>query len=226
MTLLIFDCDGVLVDSEFLHSQIESDIGRDMVGVNRNPWEHNRIFSGMGLKNVYQAWERETGKALPSTLDSELARRKAEAFSTILKPIPYVIDALQELNGIPRCVASGTPLPTLEIALRTAGLYDFFAPNLFSSSMVARGKPAPDIFLHAAREMGAEPKDCLVIEDSMHGVAAALAAGMPVIGFAGGSHCAPCHAEKLQGAMSVITDMRQLPKVVKEFLRKADCDEV
>ncbi|MDD3370906.1 MAG: HAD hydrolase-like protein, partial [Alphaproteobacteria bacterium] len=159
MALLIFDCDGVLVDSEILHAQIEVDLGKELLGINRSLWQHHAIFSGTGMENVYNAWARECGKPLPPGLSDEMARRKNEAFEKMLKPIPHMADTLSELTDIPRCVASGTPLPTLEVELRSTGLFDFFAPNFFSSTSVARGKPAPDVFLYAAEKMGADPKD-------------------------------------------------------------------
>ncbi len=226
MALLIFDCDGVLVDSEILHSQIEADMGREILGIERDQREHNSLFCGRGLKEVFLAWEKESGRRLPEGFVEEMARRKNEAFSTMLKPIPYVGEALKELQGLPRCVASGTPLPTLEIELRATKLFDFFAPHLFSSTAVARGKPAPDIFLYAAQQMGVEPEACLVIEDSIHGVAAARAAHMRVIGFVGGSHCLEGHAEKLKDADILLSDMRKLPALVMDFFAGREVDAV
>ena len=217
MTLLIFDCDGVLVDSEILHAQIESDIGREMLGIDRDFLTHHHRFSGGGLKNLYIAWEQELDRPLSPDVDKEMTHRKNEAFASQLKAIPYVAEALSKMPEIQRCVASGSPLPTLEIALRTTNLYEYFGSNIFSSESVPRGKPAPDIFLFAAQQMGVDPKDCLVIEDSVHGVNAALAAQMKVVGFVGGSHCLPEHAEKLRGANRIIADMRELPAVVRDF---------
>ena len=214
LTLLIFDCDGVLVDSEILHAEIESAIGRDLLGLAYDPQAHARRFSGRGLQSVYSAWEEASGKPLPCDLDAEMSRRKAEAFSTRLQAMPHMAEVLAALAGIPCCVASGTPVPTLEIALRATGLLDYFAPHLFSSDMVERGKPAPDIFLYAATRMGASPDECIVIEDSAHGVQAALAAGMRVIGFVGGSHCDSTHADRLHGADPIIADIRALPAIV------------
>lgn len=217
MTLLIFDCDGVLVDSEILHQEVEAELGRQRLGIDRDPLTHGRLFTGKGLRNLLEAWEEESGRPLPPDLTDEMARRKRDAFTTRLKAIPFVAETLAELSGFPRCVASGTPVPTLHIALTSTGLYDHFAPHLFSSSMVARGKPAPDVFLYAAERMGTSPEDCIVIEDTEHGVEAALAARMKVIGFTGGSHCNDSHAETLRGADHVIGDMRELPAVLKRI---------
>jgi len=220
MTLLIFDCDGVLVDSEILHAQVECEIGKEVFGIELDPVTHNCHFTGGGLPPVYKFWQQESGKLLPPDIHEMMAQRKNEAFATRLQPIPHIHEALMELTAFPRCVASGTPSATLTVCLRATKLLDYFSPHLFTAEMVAHGKPAPDIFLYAASKMGFDPADCLVIEDSAHGVHAALAAGMKVIGFVGGSHCAPAHAEKLQGAASVISDMRALPATINRVLRR------
>lgn len=103
--------------------------------------------------------------------------------------------------------------------LTCAGLYDQFTPHIFSASQVSRGKPAPDLFLFAAGQMQAAPSRCVVIEDSLAGVAAAVAAGMPVLGFHGGSHCRPGHVDRLRaaGAIAVFDDMRQLPGLIGQI---------
>jgi HAD superfamily hydrolase (TIGR01509 family) len=110
------------------------------------------------------------------------------------------------------CVASSSSPERLKHALSLVGLYDRFQPNIFSATEVRRGKPAPDLFLYAAERMGVAPERCIVIEDSMPGVAAAVAAGMTVIGFVGASHCRPGDAARLtaQGTIVVIDDMAQL----------------
>ena len=113
---------------------------------------------------------------------------------------------------MPYCVASSSTPDQISRKLDLTGLLPRFGDNLFSATMVARGKPAPDLFLFAAREMGAAPERCLVVEDSPAGIAAALAAGMTAIGFCGGSHCGPDHGVRLEacGAAAVIADMRGL----------------
>jgi beta-phosphoglucomutase-like phosphatase (HAD superfamily) len=122
------------------------------------------------------------------------------------------------LADFPRCVASGTPLPILRMSLRATNLQDQFGENLFTAEMVTRGKPAPDLFLYAAGEMGFAPEDCIVIEDSVPGVQAACAASMRVVAFTGGGHCLPGHAEKLAGAARIINDMRTLPETIHDVL--------
>lgn len=205
------------MDSEILHSEIETTLGRERLGIERDTLTHSRLFTGKGLRNLLAAWEDEWGKPLPADLEEEMARRKSEAFTTRLKAVPFVTEALQALADFPRCVASGTPLPTLELSLKSTGLYRYFAPNLFSSTLVQRGKPAPDIFLYAAERMGVHPADCVVIEDSEHGVRAAVSAQMRVIGFIGGSHCDAHHVDGLTGANCIIRDMRNLPAILEQL---------
>jgi HAD superfamily hydrolase (TIGR01509 family) len=133
--------------------------------------------------------------------------------------VTEVLDAL----SLPICVASSSTLEQIRGKLQLTGLLQRFGENLFSATMVARGKPAPDLFLHAAQQLATAPHCCLVIEDSPTGVEAALAAGMTVIGFSGGSHCAPGHGAQLQahGAALVIDDMRPLPTALEKLARFA-----
>jgi len=223
MALLIFDCDGVLIDSEILHSKIEVRAGKELLGIDRTIAEHQTKFCGTGLKGLYAGWEADTGKPLPPGLNDEINRRKNEAFATEVEPTAHIREMLTLLNDIPRCVATGTPLPTIEIVLRATGLYDLFAPHIFTADMVKRGKPAPDIFLFAARQMGAAPEECLVIEDSIFGTQAGVAAGMTVIGYTGGGHCGPDHGDKLRalGAHHIIGDMRELPPLAERHFASA-----
>lgn len=218
MTLLIFDCDGVLVDSEILHQEVEAELGRNLLGIDRDPVAHGRLFTGKGLRNLLAAWEAESGEPLPTGIEEEIARRKQIAFTTRLKPFPFLTETLDILSSFQRCVASGTPEQTLTLSLQTTGLYDYFSPHLFSSTLVARGKPSPDIFLYAAKKMRVSPSDCIVIEDTEHGVDAALAAHMKVIGFTGGSHHDHSSAKRLHHSNHIIDDMRDLPGVIFALL--------
>ena len=132
-----------------------------------------------------------------------------------LKAIAGVADAIAAID-LPKCVASSGVPEKIRHGLECAGLYELLSPHIFSAVQVARGKPAPDLFLYAAKEMGAAPERCLVIEDSVPGVTGAVAAGMTVLGFHGGSHCLPGHGEKLRdaGAALLFDDMRQLPDLI------------
>ena len=154
--------------------------------------------------------EAERDCKLPDDFSERLNSILFARFETDLKPIEGVREAILSLP-YPRCVASSSVPERIALSLRVTGLSDLF-DDIFSSTQVPRGKPAPDLFLHAASSMNARPEDCVVIEDSVAGVQAALAAGMRVIGFAGGGHCGPDHTEKLRqaGAPVVIERMADL----------------
>jgi HAD superfamily hydrolase (TIGR01509 family) len=211
--LLIFDCDGVLVDSETLSCRIDAETLTEC-GVPYTAEEVSREFTGVSIKDQITRIESERGIRLPDDFTERLNRTLFQRFETDLKPIEGVRDAILSLP-FPRCVASSSIPERIALSLRITGLADLF-DNIFSSAQVARGKPAPDLFLHAASRMNALPGECLVIEDSMAGVQAARAAGMRVIGFVGGSHCGPEHGEKLRraGAPVIIERMSDLPTAV------------
>jgi HAD superfamily hydrolase (TIGR01509 family) len=156
--------------------------------------------------------EREMGRPLPASLSDEIAARVAERYGAELKPIRHVAETLVLLD-LPICVASSSKPAKLSLGLIQTGLFDYFYPHIYSTSLVAQGKPAPDIFLFAARQMGKDPAHCVVVEDSISGVRAARAAGMYAIGFAGGTHCPPGHAGELldAGADIVIDQFSELP---------------
>jgi HAD superfamily hydrolase (TIGR01509 family) len=212
--LLIFDCDGVLVDSELLACRAGIEALAAM-GHAMAPDAFTERFAGLSFKDVLAALEVELGGPLPARFAAEVARRSADLFARDLRAVTGVDRALAGL-ALPKCVASSSVPEGLEAKLRLTGLLGWFAPALFSSAMVARGKPAPDLFLYAARRMGAAPGRCLVIEDSMPGIAAARAAGMTAFGFVGASHCRPGHADRLAaaGAALVFDDMGALPGLV------------
>jgi HAD superfamily hydrolase (TIGR01509 family) len=166
------------------------------------------------MKDMISRIEAERGCTLPADFSARVNRTLFARFETDLKPVEGVREAILALPQ-PRCVASSSMPERIALSLRVAGLSDLF-DHIFSATEVPRGKPAPDLFLHAATRMGARPEDCLVIEDSAAGVKAAIAAGMRVIGFTGGSHCGPAHADRLRraGAPVVIDWMADLPGVV------------
>jgi HAD superfamily hydrolase (TIGR01509 family) len=217
MTLLIFDCDGTLVDSELVHAQVEVDLIVERFGLVSTAVEHNRELAGAGVVKLISVLEERIGAPVPQDFLAELGRRKIPAFQKHLKAVPYMSEVLDILADFPKCVASNTPLATVEVALRVTDLHKHFDPHVYSAQMVERGKPAPDLFLYAARKMGADPQDCIVIEDSHHGVAAALAANMRVFGYMGGSHCYPEYRKKLQEAELIFSDMRELPELLKSI---------
>ena len=208
--LVIFDCDGVLVDSEPIinraHAQVLTACGypiTEEVLVER--------FCGMSDPEMLEIIEREWGCALPASYAERVGLMIQAGFRQSLAPIDGVAEALDSL-ALPICVASSSSLAQIRQKLKITGILGRFGEHLFSATMVARGKPAPDLFLYAARNLTTAPDRCLVIEDSPAGIDAALAAGMTAIGFAGGSHCGPEHGARLQkhGAALVIHDMLEL----------------
>jgi HAD superfamily hydrolase (TIGR01509 family) len=185
--LIIFDCDGVLVDSEVLScsclSQMLASYG---IGVSVD--ETLELFVGRSVAAVREHYGA-LGRPLPEEFPAELKIRVREAFSASLLPIKG-IDAVVSRLQSPFCVASSSDLDRVAFSLALTGLSDYFGERLFTSQMVKRGKPAPDLFLYAAAAMRADPQRTLVIEDSVSGVKAGKAAGMTVWGFVGGGHYA------------------------------------
>lgn len=215
--LLIFDCDGVLVDSEALACEIDAQILTG-IGIPYSAQDIMRKFVGVSFKDMVARLEAERGCVLPADLGAQLDTALFAKFEADLKPIEGVREAILSLP-YPRCVASSSTPERIALSLRITGLSHLF-DHVFSATQVARGKPAPDLFLHAAERMSTNPKDCIVIEDSAAGVQGALAAGMRVIGFVGGAHCGPEHAEKLRhaGAHTIIermTDLKSALQILK-----------
>ena len=216
--LLIFDCDGVVVDSMLIHNEVEAETYK-RYGIDIPVRELARRFAGVPLQNVFKLLEKETGIHIPPHEEDVIEANKVDVITQRLQPVSGIREALDVLNDIPRCIASGSPPPSLKHMLTLTNLYDQFAPYIFSSTMVQHGKPAPDLFLHAANVVGHKPQDCVVIEDGIQGVRAARAAGMRVIGFTGGSHCDVGHAAQLvgEGVEFTFSDMRELPKRLNEL---------
>ncbi len=185
--LLIFDCDGVLVDSEIIACEIDAACLAD-AGVRISVDEVKARYVGVRTADMLADLERERGLRLPEGFADMLLQRTLEAFDRELQAVPGIPELLARLSG-PRCVASGSDPERIRHSLRLVDLLDYFEPNVFSASMVSRGKPAPDLFLLAAERMGCAPGRCLVIEDSVAGVRAGRAAGMEVVGFVAGRHC-------------------------------------
>ena len=212
--LLIFDCDGVLVDSEVIACHAVA-AALAAVGPALSAEIIGERFVGMSNKDMYAELERERGAPLPASFDAEMNRLAAERYALELQPMPGLATALAVLAQR-KCVASSSTPAMLAKKLDCAGLTRWFEGAVFSAAEVARGKPAPDIFLHAARRMAAAPARALVIEDSAPGVVAGKAAGMTVFGFTGGSHCRAGHAERLAaaGADLVFSEMSKLPALV------------
>lgn len=205
---VIFDCDGVLMDSEMLANRVEMEIKTEM-GFPISLEEQILKFTGCGLNHPTV---QEELRRLPKEYLSELEKRCEEVFRAELKPIAGVEYTLENLN-LPKCMASSSEPEYLAAKLEITGLNRFFVNTVFHGKMVKRSKPAPDLFLHAVEKMGwRKPEDCLVVEDSEHGVRAGKAAGMIVCGFLGGAHIYPGHAERLlnAGADYLVSDIRNI----------------
>ncbi|KPF41334.1 HAD family phosphatase [Rhizobium sp. AAP43] len=188
-TLVIFDCDGVLVDSEPIALEVLIEALREK-GVNIDQEGASERFLGRSLAHLAQSVEAEFGVEIDAEFLSHMREALYRRFRTDLKPlpgIPHVMQALRD-GGLSWCVASSSQKERVELSLTVTGLIDYFAPDIFSATMVKNGKPAPDLFLHAAAEMGFPPEHCIVVEDSPAGIQAARAAGMRVCAFTGGSH--------------------------------------
>jgi HAD superfamily hydrolase (TIGR01509 family) len=207
--LVIFDCDGVLVDSEPIAVRV------DAVVLGRLGWhltEAEIVERFMGRSEAYMVGEIEAalGRSLQADWDAEFAALYREALEAELEPVDGVVEALDRI-ATPTCVASSSTHERIRFTLGLTGLLDRFDGRIFSSVDVANGKPAPDLFLHAAASLGADPERCAVIEDSVYGVQAARAAGMRAFGYAGGLTA----ADRLGGpATTVFTDMRELPALL------------
>ena len=213
--LIIFDCDGVLIDSELIACQV------DAACLTEIGWPHTvedilDRYVGRSAAAMLADIEARTGRRLPDGFPEMLRRRLAASFERDLTAIPGVAAVLDRLR-CRFCVASSSAPERLRHSLSLVGLYDRFAPHIFSATEVRRGKPAPDLFLHAAERMGVAPSRCLVIEDSLAGVEAARAAGMPVLGFIGGGHCRPGHAQRLRqaGASTIFAEMVELAGLIE-----------
>jgi HAD superfamily hydrolase (TIGR01509 family) len=214
VTLLIFDCDGVLVDSEVMAHQTLLDVLRPL-GFAMTLEESYGVFAGRSLKDALALISQQLGRPPPDDLWDRSRDLLFARFRAGLQPVAGVALAIAALPHA-RCVASSSSPDRLNLALAVTGLAPLFGANVFSATQVANGKPAPDLFLFAARTMNAAPADCIVIEDSVLGVAAGRAAGMRVIGFAGGSHATDELSTRLAaaGAHRVIRAMGELPRCV------------
>jgi HAD superfamily hydrolase (TIGR01509 family) len=209
LELVIFDCDGVLVDSERIAVRTDVQV-LARLGWIMSEAECIERFVGLSDRSIKAAIEAHLGIALADDWDKEFQSLYREAFTSELIPVPGIVEALDRIT-LPTCVASSSSHDKLRFTLGLTGLYERFAGRIFSAYDVARGKPAPDLFLHAAARMRVEPPACAVVEDSRYGVQAARAAGMRAFGFAGGL----TPPAWLEGPGTVVfSDMRELPALL------------
>lgn len=205
--LVIFDCDGVLVDSDRISLQLQAK-HVTALGLPMDGDDCAREFLGIGMESTVGMIEERLGRPIPTGWLTELEAEVNEAFGRELEAVPGVDSALDQIT-LPTCVASGGSQEKMRLTLGLTGLWERFEGRIFSAAEVPHPKPAPDLFLHAACEMGADPAHCIVVEDSPFGVAGAKAAGMRVLGYA-----ALTPPERLEGADAVFTAMADLPGLI------------
>jgi HAD superfamily hydrolase (TIGR01509 family) len=209
--LVIFDNDGVLVDSEPISNRLLAEYLTEL-GHPTSYEESIRDYMGSAMHRIHELVLERTGETLPGEFDDVFHQRVFAAFERELEPVPGVVAVLEKLvaDEVPYCVASSGSHERIRVGHRTTGLDRWFGEGLvFSSQDVGRGKPAPDLFLHAAERMGVAPQRCAVVEDSPLGVRAGLAAGMDVYGYV-----AMTPAGKLPGARGYFSDMGELPDLL------------
>ncbi|MBO6725879.1 MAG: HAD family hydrolase [Rhizobiaceae bacterium] len=198
--LVIFDCDGVLVDSEIIAARVETAM-LAKVGIEIDPVEFAGRYAGLTFRDILMRLEAETGQVLQASM---LDNQKAELDRRLAREVRAISGVAQAVTAVkqPRCICSNSRSERLEMMLNKTGLMPLFEGRVFSAMDLPdkRPKPAPDVYLHAASVMNTAPAKCMVLEDSVHGVAAAKAAGMRVIGFTGGSHSYPGHSDVLTEA--------------------------
>jgi HAD superfamily hydrolase (TIGR01509 family) len=210
--LVIFDCDGVLVDSERLAVKV------DVLVLNELGWPVSEAevierFVGRSDRENRATIEAQLGRKLPAGWQEAVEERYRHEFAKELTPVDGVAEAIDRIT-LPICIASGATHDHLRYTLGLTGLYERFAGRIFSRDDVARGKPDPDLFLHAAERMAAKPAGCVVVEDSRPGVQAARAAGMRALAYAGGL----TPPEVLDGPGTIVfDDMRELPGLIGQW---------
>jgi HAD superfamily hydrolase (TIGR01509 family) len=208
--LVIFDCDGVLVDSERIAVRV------DAIVLGRLGWELTEAeiierFMGRSEAHMVAEIEAHLGRPLTADWDADFVPLYRSALEAELEPVDGVVEALDAI-ATPTCVASSSTHERLRFTLGLTGLLERFDGRIFSATDVTNGKPAPDLFLHAAASLGVEPGRCAVVEDSRYGVEAARAAGMRAFGYAGGL----TPADRLAGPSTVVfDDMRELPALLR-----------
>ena len=199
ISLLIFDFDGVLADSELLANSVLAEVISEL-GVPTTADDSLRLYMGKRFAEVIEAVESAVGRTLPPEFPDEFQQRTLDRLRSDLQLVHGARSFIEAFSNVPRCIASSSSPDRLAVCLDLLNLTELFGPQVFSASSVARGKPHPDVFLYAAERMGAPPRNALVLEDSVGGVQAAVAAGMTVIGLLAASHIRDGHAARLQSA--------------------------
>ncbi|MBC8130558.1 MAG: HAD-IA family hydrolase [Rhizobiaceae bacterium] len=216
IALAIFDCDGVLVDSEIIAARVEAEMLKEF-GFEFEAEELAERFAGLTLPRILEILAEENGVRFPKDFADKVEATTDIRLAAELEEIAGAHEILDEIV-LPRCICSNSSSVRLEMELDRVGLWDRFRPYVYAAREVGsrKGKPAPDVFLHACKAFGVTPREAVVIEDSVHGVTAAAAAGCRVVGFTGGTHTYPGHAEALSeaGAETVISRLKDYPAVI------------
>lgn len=212
--LTIYDCDGTLIDSEGIACGVCAD-ALTRIGIPYTTAMFAERYAGKPARETWDHVMRTYGVTLPEGFNQAINQEIHRRLDAEVQPVEGAREAVLAIGG-PRCVASSTGTVQLNKNLVTAGLSDLFGAHVFSAHQVKRGKPAPDVFLYAASQMGFDPADIIVIEDTVAGVTAARRAGMSVIGFTGANHSGAGLTERLQtaGAIAVVATMADLPATV------------
>jgi HAD superfamily hydrolase (TIGR01509 family) len=212
----------VLADSEVLSNSVIAEIVSEF-GVPTSLEDAYRTYMGKRLVEVIETIERVTDHKLPVDFADSYQQRTFDAFRRGLKPVDGARAFLEAWHDVPNCIASSSSPERLALSLEVLEMAAFFEGRVFSASNVARGKPHPDIFLHAAEKIGVKPADCIVIEDSVGGVTAARAAGCTAIGFTAASHIQRGHDARLRdaGAHHVVASFGELDRAIGPLLGRA-----
>ena len=209
--LIIFDCDGVLVDSDRLSLEVQAE-ALTRIGLPTTYEDCARDYLGIGINATIEIVERRLGGPLPEGWLADLSTAVEKAFRERLEPVAGVVQALDQIRQ-PTCVASSGSQQKMRLTLSLTGLYERFAGRIYSCDEVVRCKPAPDVFLHAAQRMGVSPDRCVVVEDSRAGISGALAAGMHTLAYA-----AETPRERLASAEHLFEQMAELPGLIETVL--------
>lgn len=222
---VLFDCDGVLIDSETIAHEVEAEAMK-CLGLFFEGDAYKARFQGLAVRDWSAALnadhQAQKGVPLPDgfihSLSAEITRRVLGD----IRAIEGAVEAARAYRGL-KAVASSSPKVELHVKIRGLGLWDEFAGHVYSGDDVARGKPAPDLFLLAAKQLDVPPARCLVIEDSVNGVRAGIAAGATVWGFTGGPHCLPDQAERLTGAgaVRIFPNMTHMAKELRSLVERS-----
>lgn len=218
--LIIFDCDGVLVDSEIVGNRVYAEL-LTKLGYPLTAEDSIRRFTGIDSKAAEKLIFEESGIDLPDNLMELADKAIFEALGKDLQPLMQAVLSHDLLQNVSKCVASNSPRALVLQSLDKTNQHSYFkSEHVFTSSQVKKAKPAPDLFLFAAEQMGYDPEDCIVIEDSVAGIQAARAAGMSVIGFLGGTHANfDWYKERIQSQnLPTASNHQELISIIQTFL--------